>query len=125
MISDNSKNLIQSQMKNVEVVSYKRKLNQWVGKTEQINMSTDDLKNKYMSLDEKNNNDKLRKKFLSGADDGSSNTSSDTIANSNPDNDDVEVGLIKSKNQDAGADANTGERTIIVSKRDGMLGSQG
>lgn len=130
MISENSKKLIEEQLKNVEVIQSKRNQGQSESKADQLDTSVDELKEKYLSKTGNDAVSKLRKKFLdTSAPEGDENTKDNedlsAPAEFNDSEDDVEVGLIKNKNEDGSVDADSEERTIIVSKNNGMLGAQG
>jgi hypothetical protein len=85
--------------------------------------SVDELKKKYMEGNQDNKMDRLKKKFLADPGKKAESAGADSTDNTDDDND-IEVGLVKKKNQDATTDA-VDERTIVISNKDGMLGAQG
>ena len=122
MLSDKNKKQVEKKMKNVEVVKGKRKTKP-SDIQKQEGSSVDELKKKYMTGDADNKTERLKKKFLGDPGKKSAKYVADTTG-SEEDDGDIEVGLVKKKNQDAATDA-VDERTIIISNKDGMLGSQG
>ena len=126
MFSDNNKKKVEKGMKNVEVVKGKRKTTTRAIVPKEQGVSADELKKKYLSDDSGSKQDRLRKKFLDKTEKRSmaaDDAAADSVDSTEEDKD-VEVGLIKKKNQDAATDA-VDERTIIISNKDGMLGAQG
>jgi hypothetical protein len=110
MISDKLKMFVSSQMKDMDVVPL-RKANTFVNsyggdQNQKSSPSIEQLKRKYFSSDEPQNEA----------------ASSDNIPSSA--DDDIEVAILKKKdNQDN--QSQSGERTIIHSNKEGLLGSQG
>jgi hypothetical protein len=122
MLSDKNKKQVEKNMKNVEVVKGKRKKAE-PNIPDQEGSSVDKLKKKYMNEGSDNKADRLKKKFLSDPVKKAGKATADSGVEANDDND-IEVGLVKKKNQDAATDA-VDERTIVISNKDGMLGAQG
>jgi hypothetical protein len=123
MISDKSKKRLEDKLKNVEVVKNKRKLDSSaVEKVPSRNL--EDLKKKFLATDNNSQLKKLKNKFLKPIDPPAAVAADDSEHTTGAGDDDVEVGLIKKKNQDASVDS-VDERTVVISKKNGMMGAQG
>lgn len=123
MISDNNKKKIEKELKNVEVVKGKRNISS-SGIKKKAGNSADSLKEKFFSEEEQNPVSQLKKKFFGDLIKGTDSIAGGSDTSDSADDSDIEVGMIKKKNKSADADG-VAERTIIVSKTTGLLGSQG
>ena len=108
--------IVQQKMKNMEVSKTKRK---------KISSATNsDSKS---SIQQSPAIEKLQKKYLSLDDDYQpSSTGSDSSGTTKSnENDDVDVKIIVPKKKQADASGSSKDRTVILSKKKGFLGSQG
>jgi len=123
MLSNSSKKIIESELKNVEVVPDKLKADQ-SNSNQTPTLPIDQLKEKFLATETNPNMDMLKEKFLG------TSLEADLVSlspdHTEPSDDsDIEVGRIKKKSSEADGDQ-AAERTVIFSKKNrGLLGSQG
>lgn len=85
--------------------------------------SLEELQQKYLGTDENNSANSI-KIDLDSSDEKSADNLSATEAANSEEEDDVDMRILKNK-LDESDDINVNERTVIVSKNEGLLGSQG